>query len=54
MRKERIQCKAVGGEGWGTVGERGGVGGNEEGVGNRPRKLIDKGQLITETTCSRN
>ena len=38
----------------GKVGGRGGVRGNEEGVGNRPRKLIDKGQLITETTCTRN
>ena len=36
----------------GEVGGGRWVGGNEEGVGNRPRKFIDKGQLITETTCT--
>lgn len=48
MQKERRQCKVVGGRLRGKLGGGRWVGGNEEGVGNRPRKFIDKGQLITD------
>lgn len=49
-RKGYIARRGMGRVG-GKLGGGRRVGDNEEEVGNRPRKFIDKGQLIPETTC---